>query len=192
MQYLLRRRLGLLAFALLAGCATQSEQNAMRLTRETLAQVMEYDSIVQKWSSDSVKAYDKQFDQIRKRIAIQENVDFQSSVNQKANDLADKAEVRLIRDIDVRTFVMDVLSEEAAMMSSMAASIADLEKDRNEILAKLKFQRAKLKTARAKLEQLQLPPSLQDRISQLKVVYETSRATYRQLQENDARADGGG
>jgi dGTP triphosphohydrolase len=150
---------------------------ARNLSRETLAQVVEYENEIRTLSRDLQDAFDQSALSTRRDIERSaENLEG-DIVNNLANDAADRTVRDGFSDRDLRNFAAGILEEnEKAEASINVLRLKQIDAHQAAI-ASTSLDETELQAVRAKLEQLQREPSLSDRAEQIRPLIEAAAAT---------------
>src|SRR6266850_1016854 len=161
-----------------SGCANEAEVHARNLAQETLAHVTEYEESVRSLSRSLEHYYTESYGDIETAVLFEQSLDNGVVRNVAAGDLADQLSQRNLQDSDFRDIVRHVLALQAESRTKYTAQLDQLRAERKATLEQVASREERLKTVRTRLEKLQILPSTDDQIAQLRDFYEAASAAY--------------
>lgn len=181
-----------------AGCASTKsasgggsvwtpQANARNLARETLAQVVDYEDVinqVNKAYSDYTKS---SLADLESSVTAQADTAVRQQRDLLAREEAEKALVRGVQPSEFRDYVLAYQDAGKQAQSRLVSSYsAIVERDKSH-QAKLEALQKALKTTRDKLDRLQVEPSFKDQIEEFRVYYKMARESYDQAKKKSAQ-----
>ncbi len=170
-----------LMITLCASCA--GPDAARELSRETLAQVMEYEDSLRAMSRNLTVYYQANITNTRDAIAKFEKTGFTGIRYELAADAVDMVLVDGFRSKQFRRYLSSALDAKRAEQKRFASLLGKAVANQKQALAAVKLEEKLLQTTRAKLEELQVEPSTKDRISKLKPYFEIARKLFNKIKE---------
>ena len=170
---------GLLALLLCGACA--GPDAARELSRETLAQVVEYEDSLRAMSRNLATYYKGNINIVKKSVESFEQTGIGRIRYQLAADAVDMVLIQGFRERQFRDYITSVNEAKRAEQDRFSSLLSKAVANQRKALAAVKVEEKKLKTVRVKLEALQTEPSTKDKIAQLKPYFEIARSFFNKI-----------
>ncbi len=165
------------------GCGAYN--NAQVLSRETLAQVVEYEVSLRNMTRLLQQYYKKQLTDRLKSFKVLEETSLGAIQFQTAEDAVDLTLLRGFEAKQFRDFILSVQEKKKAQREGFRRLLNKVVAAQQKALNDLRFEEKHMQNVRTKLELLQVEPTLEDRVTQLKPFLESTFKEYEEWQKRD-------